>query len=154
MYSIVSRFVLLGPVVGCLGFVLADQLLSVTGLRSSTLAEGGDIGSLLLSIPLLWLYGMLMAHLLGGFPAVLTGLAYAWYLRRKKHNISFYLRFVVGAGLGLIFGGLIGVLFSKEVMAVIPWLAAGALGGSVAASSVGSRLFERASLVSNLGHIA
>jgi hypothetical protein len=127
MNVVALRFLVVGPVAGALGFVLADQLLDAAGASVSSLAHPGS----LVMVPVLWLYGLVLAYPLGLMPAGLSALAFA-KLRRSNGVLH---QLLIASALGFCFAALFGVVFfaasasRHSVASLLSWGIAGAFGG-------------------------
>ena len=127
-------FLLLGPPIGLFGFISVDQVMQVCGLFDSSLARPHDLISVLITIPILWLYGVLFSYLFGLIPALISGVVYVRFLRDKyasKVLARTVLASLIGAGLGLLMGFLFVSArsnFSNLFMHLLSWIVAGVLG--------------------------
>ena len=130
------RFLLIAPVVGALGFVATDQLLTVFGLIHSALAQPTAPSAIFATVPILWLYGLVLAYPIGALPALLCYLLYSLVLRGRG-RVSRLVRGIVSAGIGLGVSAAFGSIFlyssTTGLLGLIPWAMAGFLGGGVAA---------------------
>jgi len=145
MTWILVRFALIGPAVGALGFVFMDQVLQLTSVATSTLAQTSSVSELPATVSILWLYSLLLAHLLGGIPALIAGAAFARVLSRRSQNLSVSFRTLVGAVLGMCSALAFGLLFTSgsALPSLFRWAAAGALGGACSGCAVGATLFAQ-----------
>jgi hypothetical protein len=132
------RFAILGPAAGALGFIVADQALSLANVASSSLGNPGTVDGALAIGGMVLLYSPLIAYPLGLGPAVLAGYFYGRLVRSRDCNP----RILARAGLGASIGGLMALPFalafmppgsSQAMASVLRWVAAGALGGGAAA---------------------
>jgi hypothetical protein len=147
MHWLLFRFLLIGPAVGAFAFVAVDQALSVLGLKISTLAQVQSATEVFVSVPLLWLYSLLVTYPIGALPSLATGATYAFLISRGASNPSCGVRAFFGGVLGLVVSGIFGATLFLPIhlslpLAVLPWAAAGALGGASAALSIGNSLFS------------
>lgn len=132
----IVRFVIIGPFAGTFGYVVADQLLQITGVSESSLAQTHTFMEALQAASFLWLYGLVLAYPLGLLPALVAALVYPHFAR--KHHLKFRSRALLGALVGLVPAALLGVLFSQDAawLSFASWGAAGALGGAASAAAL------------------
>lgn len=131
-------FLLLGPVAGGFGFVLTDQLVAVAGFSISSLARPENFTALWETVPILWLYSLILAYPLGVLPALLCGLMYEKLLSMKPRTAIVahaFLGAILGFGVSLLLGSMFvyGLEAGDALMHILPWGIAGLIGGLVSA---------------------
>lgn len=145
MRKTLGVFTILGPIVGSLGFIVMDQLLFVSGINVSLLAQPDSAIALWKTIPVLWVYSLVIAYPIGLLPAILCGLLYEKFLHNKSFG-PFYSG-LLGLGISSAFGSLFAqVSISGNITAyvtqLLSWGVAGFLGGLVAACAVRKKLWR------------
>lgn len=131
-------FLLLGPFAGSFGFVLTDQLAAVAGFSSTFLIDPENFTSLWGSVPILWLYSLVLAYPVGAMPALLCGLVYEWLLKNNP-STTVVARSILGATIGSSISIILGSLFvynsnsGNMMIHILPWGIAGLFGGLVSA---------------------
>lgn len=131
-------FLLFGPVAGSFGFILTDQLFAVAGFYNSSLARPESFTALWETVPILWLYSLILAYPIGVLPALLCGLIYEKLLNMKPRTTIVahsLLGAILGFGVSILLGGMF--VYSsdsgKALIHILPWVIAGLLGGFVSA---------------------
>jgi hypothetical protein len=132
MFVVIIRFLIVGPVAGALGFILSDQLLDASGVSVSSLAHPGS----LVLVPVLWLYGLVLAYPLGLIPAALSALA---FLKIRRSSNSILHQRLIASVVGFCFALLLGLAFfftsssPHNVASLLSWGTAGLFGSLVSA---------------------
>jgi len=135
-------FLLFGPVAGGFGFVLTDQLVAAAGFYTSSLASPESFTDLWETVPILWLYSLILAYPVGALPALLCGLIYGKLLSLKP-STAIMAHASLGAILGFGVSILIGSMFvyssdsGNVLIHILPWGIAGLIGGLVSALASG-----------------
>ena len=146
---IILRFVLIGPVVGCIVFTflnhLGPALLEHMTVGSHALA----VGDTFLESIAAGVYGVIFTYPMTGSLSAIAGLLYWFFLRRRRTgNWNHSGRLLVGGFVGLAcalafaaflvdWGDVRGSLWM-----LLFWAVAGAAGGAVSAASVGKGLYD------------
>ena len=136
-----TRFLILGPPVGTLGYIVTDQVLAVSGKYTSFLAQPihpVDPWGALITIPALWLYGLVLAYPLGLLPAGVSAVLFK-YLVSKQAGAHRSVRAALGCITGMTAAALFGFALNPAISdpwRLLPWAVAGAFGGG--ASGIGA----------------
>jgi hypothetical protein len=131
-------FLLFGPVAGGFGFVLTDQLVAAAGFSSSLLSVPESFTALWATVPILWLYSLILAYPVGALPVLLCGLTYEKLLSLKPRT-SIVAHAFLGSISGFTVSALLGSMFvynsdsGNPLILILPWGIAGLLGGLIPA---------------------
>lgn len=146
MDLVLIRFSILGPAVGAIGFVFADQILALSNVANSSLSNPNSVGEAIAISGLVLLYSPLVAYPLGLCPACLTGFLFGLLLRRRREHPSAALRFALGSAIGALVAIPLAIVFSppgiaQSTASAIRWAMAGGLGGGAGALWVTAPVF-------------
>lgn len=151
MAWVMFRFVLLGPAVGSMVFVLAGAMMSPAGQTLPVPATPDAIGTSLFALLVVWIFGCVLAYPITGLPAAVCGLIYWMVLARAtSNNFRWPVRLLIGGFVGLAcaaaFGG--GLFVQGDhggvLAALIPWAVVGAVPGACSAVTVGRSVYSQA----------
>jgi hypothetical protein len=146
---VIFRFVLVGPIVGCVVYSFVGHLGPALTEHAAGLSHLRLVGSTLLEGVVAGAYGVIFTYPLTGSLGATAGLTYWLLLRRRRlGNWRPSVRMLIGGFIGLLCASAFDALLFNchdirvSVLDLISWAIAGAAGGASSALTVGTSLYE------------
>ena len=149
MSWVIFRFVLVGPIVGCVVYSFVRHLGRALSEHTVGLSHWRLVGSTFLEGVVAGAYGVIFTYPVTGSLDATAGLTY-WLLleRRRLGNWHPSARMLVGGFIGLVCASAFDALLFNchdiraSVLDLMSWAIAGAAGGALSALTVGTSLYE------------
>lgn len=152
MPSIPVRFLLIGPAIGSIVFIIVSGFTysHVSTTAVSTIPEHIGIGTQVLNAIAVWSFGCLIAYPMAGIPAAICGVIY-WFILRQhtSGNFKWPLRVLIGGVVGFICASaFVGILFASsyrgDVLTLfLNWGVSGTASGALCALSISQNIYDR-----------